>query len=49
MELILDVRRVGSDREREFLGGLIPLLGVLVLHALFEIFLALFAECCHRQ
>ncbi len=44
MELILHVRRVGSDGERKLLGGLVPLLRLLEVHATFEVFLAFFAE-----
>ena len=47
MQLIINVRRIGGDRQREFLRRLFPLLRLFGLHALVEMFLALLTKRAH--
>jgi hypothetical protein len=49
MHLILHVRRVGCYRERELLGGFVPLLLLLIVHATLEVLVTFFGESRERQ
>src|ERR1051326_4032962 len=44
VELIIDVRRVGSDGKRVLLRGFVPLLRLLVIHAPPEVLVAFLGE-----
>ena len=49
MQLIIHIRRIGGERQRELLRSLLPVLGLLVLHAAIEVVSALLAKRAHRH